>query len=59
MIMILGSHTLDSVESIELNDNVSGDQVLFKVLAAPITPSDIAHVSHNTPNSLDKDRLDQ
>eukprot|EP01138_Halocafeteria_seosinensis_P000670 gb/GECG01000686.1/.p1 GENE.gb/GECG01000686.1/~~gb/GECG01000686.1/.p1 ORF type:complete len:129 (+),score=2.43 gb/GECG01000686.1/:1-387(+) len=34
-----------SVESIELNDNVSGEDVLIKMLSAPITPTDLAHVS--------------
>eukprot|EP01138_Halocafeteria_seosinensis_P000669 gb/GECG01000685.1/.p1 GENE.gb/GECG01000685.1/~~gb/GECG01000685.1/.p1 ORF type:complete len:381 (+),score=40.71 gb/GECG01000685.1/:1-1143(+) len=33
-----------SVESIELNDNVSGEDVLIKMLSAPITPTDLAHV---------------
>ena len=33
------------VESVELNENVSGEDVFIKMLSAPITPTDLAHVS--------------
>lgn len=35
-----------SVEDIELDDNVKADEVLVKMLAAPITPADLTQVRY-------------